>query len=244
MDIENLKSTFTKYVENYDMNDKAIMLKYLHSFRVMDLCNKIAQANNLNKEDTEISILIGLLHDYGRFEQWKNYKTYSDKVSIDHADLAVQQLFDNNEIVNYCTNSDYYEAIYDAIKYHNKYSYPEGLSDRNKLFTKIIRDADKLDIFYLMTINTELMPTDKKTINKKIEKEFYNNQLLSYNDITNKNEKILLDLALVFDMNFDYSFNYIKDNLFIERMFNNLEEKDRFEPYFEYAKKYVKERIR
>ena len=128
MDIENLKNTFTKYVESYDMNDKSIMLKYLHSFRVMDLCHNIAQDNNLNKEDTEISILIGLLHDYGRFEQWQNYKTYSDKDSIDHADLGVYKLFDNNEIVGYCTNKDYYEVIYDAIRYHNLYSYPDTLT--------------------------------------------------------------------------------------------------------------------
>ena len=168
MNIEMLKNAFKKYVEKYNMNDKSIMLKYLHSLRVMDLCYNIAQDNNLNKEDTDLVTLIGLLHDYGRFEQWKNYKTYSDKNSIDHADLAIKKLFDNDEIIDYCTNKDYYEIIYDAIKYHNKYSYPEALSDRNKLFTKIIRDADKLDIFYLMTINTELMPTDKKTINKKI----------------------------------------------------------------------------
>ena len=244
MNIEMLKNTFKKYAENYDMNDKAIMLKYLHSLRVMDLCYNIAQDNNLNKEDTEISILIGLLHDYGRFEQWQNYKTYSDKISIDHADLAVKKLFDDNEIVGYCTNKDYYEIIYDAIKYHNKYLYPDNLKDRNKMFTKIIRDADKLDIFYLMTIKDISLKVDKKIISKSIEEKFYKNESLNYNDINNNNEKILLKFAMIFDLNFDYSFNYIKDNLFIEKIFNQLEEKDRFEPYFEHVKKYVKERTR
>jgi len=40
-------------------------------------------------------MIIGLLHDYGRFIQWKKYKTFTDIDSIDHADLGVNLLTSN-----------------------------------------------------------------------------------------------------------------------------------------------------
>ena len=83
----------------------------------MELSKLIAQSSNFSDIDIEMAIIIGLLHDYARFEQWTRYKTYSDIKSVDHGDLAIQMLFDNNEIENYYLNKENYDEIYDAIKY-------------------------------------------------------------------------------------------------------------------------------
>ena len=100
MNIEKLKEVFKKYVEKYDMTDKNIIRKFYHSYRVMDLCMMLADDNNFNKEDMEIAILIGLLHDYARFEQWTKFGTYNDLISIDHGDLAVKKLFDEYAVLS------------------------------------------------------------------------------------------------------------------------------------------------
>ena len=152
MDLNRLKQRFKKYVEGYDLDDKAIRGKLEHSYRVMDISILLAKSIELNDEDIKVVTLIGLLHDYGRFEQWAKFRTYNDLESIDHGDLAVYKLFDKGEIIDYCDNVSYYDRIYNAIKYHNKYSYLSDLSDDNKRFCKIIRDADKLDIFYLLVV--------------------------------------------------------------------------------------------
>lgn len=244
MNIDSLKDTFKKHAEKYDINESAIMLKLKHSLRVMDLSYDIAEDNDLNKNDTEIATLIGLLHDYARFDQWKNYKTYSDRRSIDHADLGVKKLFEDKEIVNYCYNPDYYKFIYNAIKYHNKYSYPEDLDNRNKMFCKIIRDADKLDIFYLMSIKKIFVKEDEEKIREIIATQFYNNQLLKHVEVNNNSERIILELAMLFDLNYNYSFKYIENNSFIDKLFEEIDNKNKFEPYFDHVKKYVKERAR
>lgn len=243
MDIAELKNTFRKFVENYDMNDQAIIRKFYHSYRVMDLCILLAKYNNFSKENTEIAMLVGLLHDYARFEQWTNFHTYSDHKSIDHGDLAIKKLFDEKDIVNYCTNYEYYDEIYDAIKYHNKYSYPDHLSDHNKLLCEVIRDADKLDIFYLYSINKDLLKEDDEYISDHIKEEFYNNRLISHSDVKNKSDDVILKLAMVFDLNFRYSFQHIHDTKLIDRIFENINDKAKFEPYFNYIKDYIEKKL-
>lgn len=242
IDIEKIKKNFKIHAEKYDMNDIAIIRKFYHSYRVMDFCMLLAKYNNFNDDDTNIAMLVGLLHDYSRFEQWTNYKTYSDIKSIDHGDLAVERLFKDREILNYCKNIEYYDEIYDAIKYHNKYSYPEYLSEHNKLLCKIIRDADKLDIFYLLGINKELIPEDDGTISDKVKEAFYNNKSISRLDCKNKNDDILLDIAMIFDLQFDYSLKYIKEMKLIDKIYENIENKAMFKPYFDYINKYIEKR--
>ena len=65
------------YVKNYDMNDENIKRKYYHSIRVMKFAKNIAESLKIEAHNMELAIVAGILHDYGRFEQWKNYKTYS-----------------------------------------------------------------------------------------------------------------------------------------------------------------------
>ena len=244
MNIEELKEKFRKHVENYDMDEVAINRKFYHSYRVMDFCMLLAKYNNFNDEDTNIAMLVGLLHDYSRFEQWTKYKTYSDIKSIDHGDLAVKRLFNDNEIIDYCTNKEYYDEIYDAIKYHNKYDYPETLSKHNKLLCKIVRDADKLDIFYLLGINKDLINEDYCLISDKIREDFYNNKLIKHTDINNESDDVILKLAMVFDLNFKYSFEYLNKYKLIDKIYENIKNKNKFKPYFEYINKYIEERIR
>lgn len=243
MDIEKLKSTFREHVLKYDMTDVNIIRKLYHSYRVMELCLLLAKNNNFNKEATEISVLIGLLHDYSRFEQWSRFQTYSDINSIDHGNLAVKRLFKDGEITNYCINKKYYDEIYDAIKYHNKYMYPNNLSDHNKIFCKVIRDADKLDIFYLLGISNDLLKEDEHDISAKIKEDFFNNKLLNRVDAKNQSDNILLSLAMVFDLNFEYSFKYLHDRKLIDKIFENIKDKEKFKIYFDYINDYIKNKI-
>ena len=239
MNIEQIKDAFTKHVEKYNIHDDNIKLKYIHSFRVMDLCGKIANDIKLNEEDTYIALVIGLLHDYARFEQWKRYGMYSDVRSIDHADLAVELLFENNEIENFGIDKKYYNIIYDAIKYHNKLNCPENLNERNKLFCKIIRDADKLDILYLFSLPGRIFKDDGSDVSKHVKDDFFNYKPIKMNVKNTKSDSVLLRLALIYDFNFKYSYKHIKDNKIMAMFFNTLENKEKFLTYFKYINDYI-----
>lgn len=243
MNKEEIQKKFKKYVERFNMTDNAIQRKYYHSLRVMDLATLIAKYSHFDDENYEIAALVGLLHDYARFPQWTKYKTYSDINSIDHGDLGVELLFNNSEIKDFCENIKYYDEIYDAIKYHNKLAIPENLSDHNKLLCKVIRDADKLDIFYLFSVNKILILEDDSDISKEVEKDFFDKKSIDWKKVKNKSDNILLDLALVFDLNFNYSFNYLKESKLIDKIFDTLENKEKYKKYFDFINKYIDERI-
>ena len=106
---------------------------------------------NLDKENIELAKLIGLLHDIGRFEQIKQYNTFSDKDSIDHGKLGVEILFKQGKIRNFIKSAKYDEIIKKAILNHNRKEIEKGLNPKELLHSKIIRDADKIDILYIMT---------------------------------------------------------------------------------------------
>lgn len=147
IDLEKCKKIFKDYVNNYDMSNDKINLKYYHTLRVTNFCKEIAASLNLSNDDIEISELIGLLHDIGRFEQIRVYNTFIDKDSIDHADYGVEILKVNNLITQFVSDNEIQNIVLTAIHNHNKFSIESGLDERINLFCKIIRDADKLDIF-------------------------------------------------------------------------------------------------
>lgn len=244
MNKEELKKVFTDYVfNNYDMEDIEISRKYYHSLRVMDIAEQIAIENNFSNSDIELSVIIGLLHDYARFPQWKKYKTYNDLRSIDHGDLGVKLLFDNNEIEKFNIKKEYYDEIYDAIKYHNKMDIIDDFSVHNNLLCKLIRDADKLDIFYLYGTDNTLFNEDNMSISEGIKNDFYNKKQIDRTLVNCKNDNIILDISMVFDLNFDYSYKYIRENKLIEKMWDKINNKEMFKEYFDYINKYIDERI-
>ena len=172
MDIDKKKvwDAFAEYTSHYNISDEKIKLKVDHTYRVANLCERIAKSNGLSEEDVLLSWLTGMLHDVGRFEQIKNFGTFSDADSINHAHYGIKVLFEDKKLADYidideesieayqedknlsdgdAALKDKYEdidIIYKAIWNHNAYRIDEGLDDRTVMFCDILRDADKVDI--------------------------------------------------------------------------------------------------
>ena len=121
IDINEAKKIFNEFVKKYDTNNEMIDTKYNHTFRVCENSLNICKSMNLNKEDTNLAYIIALLHDLGRFEQAKKYKTFNDSKSIDHANYACKILFDDNLIRKFIKTNEYDLIIKKSIYNHNKY---------------------------------------------------------------------------------------------------------------------------
>ena len=107
IDRKNVEDTFKKYTDNYDTSDEKIKLKVDHTYRVAALSERIAISLGLDKADTDLAWLIGMLHDIGRFEQLKNYGTFSDADSIDHAHYGVELLLDEGLIWKFVDKTEH-----------------------------------------------------------------------------------------------------------------------------------------
>lgn len=146
IDRKKVIHAFETYVENYDKKEEKVRLKIEHTYRVSELCESIACSLKLGSEDTALAWLLGMLHDVGRFEQLKNYGTFIDSESIDHARYGAEILFDQEKIRDYIEDNSEDELIRTAIESHSAYRLPEGLGKRVRMFCQILRDADKIDI--------------------------------------------------------------------------------------------------
>lgn len=224
---EELKYVFDSYISNYDLNNKKIYLKYIHTFKVADLSEKIAISLNLSAEQIYISYIIGLLHDIGRFDQIKSYNTFNDSKSIDHAKHGAQILKQNNFLHKFIDNSKYDQLILDSIYYHNKFQIPEDnkFSDADIMFFKIIRDADKIDIYRIISTTDYLLNNNKfdlSQVSDIIIKKIKEHKLINHKEKNTRSDDILSSIAFVFDINFKYSFEYLKQKKYISIYIDNI----------------------
>lgn len=224
IDLEKAKNEFINYTNNYDLNDSHILRKVNHSLRVMEVSKKIAEKLNLTNEQIDLATLIGLLHDIARFEQRKRYGTYYDKKSIDHGDLAVELLEENNFIRKFIDDDKYDDIIKIAIKNHNKYEI-EPLDGEKLLQAKIIKDADKIDIFYQLAYQ---FAKNKNAIENSEISEDYIKQLKQEKCIFRNAEESAIDelvliTSFIYDIHFDSSLKLIKEEDYIGKMFEQFD---------------------
>lgn len=141
---------FEEYVEGYDCTDEKVRLKVEHTYRVSSLCERIAGRIGMCREDMDLAWLVGLLHDIGRFEQLKNYGTFIDAQSIDHAEYGAGILFGKEgvrgKIRDFIQEGEEDSLLKTAVACHSMFRIPENLEERTGKFVHIIRDADKVDI--------------------------------------------------------------------------------------------------
>ena len=247
--IDNLKArqALKNYIEKYDFSNPRIKLKATHIYRVADVAKQIATELNLSKEQKDLAELTGLLHDIGRFEQLRIYDTFKDSESINHAELGVKVLKENNFIKEFCNDENYYDIIYTAILNHNKYKIEDGLDEETLLQSKIIRDADKIDILNLLVFETfETLYKKKEIIDEPITEKNLN-AILKGNQIERKEQKTNMDdwasnIGYVYDINFKPSFRILKERDYINKIIDRTKTLE-MEKIRSYVNKYIDEKI-
>lgn len=250
IDLESVKNVFKEYVNTYDMSEEMIELKYKHSYNVMEYCVLIAESLKLSEEEVKLAGLIGLLHDIGRFEQWRVYKTFLDKKSLDHGDYSIKMLFDNNLIRKFIETNKYDEVIKKSIKYHNKYKIGE-CNEVELLFSKIIRDADKLDIYNILMDSYKKLEFSNEKITYKVFNDFINKKSIYGPDVIWRLDSKLVEMGFIFDFHFIKSYKIINDKDYMNILFNliidKLLNKDSIEKIVnakEVAINYLEEKLR
>jgi HD superfamily phosphodiesterase len=236
---ELINNWFGAYVDSYlveaeDFNEK-ILLKKKHSYRVVSNIRKLAESLDLNELDIDIVSSIALLHDVGRFEQLKKYNTFSDEKSEDHALLGVQIIQDNDVLSSFTEKEQ--ENMLLAITYHNKFTVPAMDDNTVDVYTKLLRDADKLDIFKLVTDYytefkfskdrlIELELPDKPAISKKIYESLMKEKSAEYKHLQTLADFKLLQMAWVYDINYKQSYKIINENSYIKHIYDTMSKTD------------------
>jgi putative nucleotidyltransferase with HDIG domain len=249
-ELQNLQSWFSQYSNRYSslnsVHRAAYKLKIKHSAKVSRICADIGRSLNLNNADIAIAETIGLFHDIGRFEQFSRYKTFLDKKSENHAELGVKVL-QECQILNHLDNG-IQDIIQKAISYHNRLKIPDEESPRVILFSKLIRDADKLDIFDLVSTYyngngrsavIELDLPDEPGYSAEMLSDLFKNKLADMKKMRTLNDFKLLQLGWVYDLNFPVTVKKIKERQYLEAIRKSLPVSDEIDELMVHLNEYL-----
>lgn len=255
IDIKSAKEEFEKYTNTYDQNKREIKVKIHHTHGVINEAKYICKSLKLNEEETNLALLIALLHDLGRFEQIKKYNTFVDAKSMDHAEYAVKILFKEKQIRKYIKEDTYDNVIKKAIFNHNKKNInTKNMNEQELLHSKIIRDADKADIFRVyckepIKVIISKGVTSDKLVTDIIYKEFFKKKAIDHKYVITVADSMVFVIAFVFDVNFKSVLLEIKERRYIDRIINrikytNVDTINKIDAIRKTAKLYIEDRLK
>jgi len=253
--VHDLKKWFTDYIDtfNYDNNElqKNINIKREHTERVIEEIIYIGKQLGLNNNELNLAEIIALFHDIGRFEQYDRYKTFSDHKSEDHAELGIKILKQYDVLGSLDENLQ--KVILCSIKYHNRPSLPVKETKTCLFYSRLIRDADKLDIWRVVTdyyhrrngernVALELELPETPGISEGVYNALMDRQIVSMKDVRNINDIKLLQAGWVYDINFRPTFERIKNRQYIESLRDALPKMIEVTDIFDIIKSYIEDR--
>lgn len=245
-------SYINHFLDKYPDLSENIEIKAKHSKKVHAEIIGIAKNLKLNEEGTFIAETIGLFHDIGRFNQYVKYQTFSDSKSQNHAELGVEVLKENNLLKNLAEEQK--EIIYKSILNHNRAEIEPDINPKVIFFSKLIRDADKLDIWRLITeyylvkeekenktIELELPDTDE--ITDEVYHAIMNHRVILKESMKTLNDFKLLQIAWLFDLNFEYSVQRLYEKKYLEKIIKTLPQNNKVNQVKALVDSYFKESL-
>lgn len=236
--IEWFKDYFEKFAGGEKPEDRAnLAIKKEHSLRVLANAVKISAALELEDDLAAIVHLAALFHDVGRFTQYKRFRTFNDRRSANHASLSVEVL-KKTDALSELTGEDR-RMVLGAIALHNRKFIPNALPPRLNLITRIVRDADKLDIFPVLiahfspdfpangVVTLDLKP-HPSAYAEKIFAKVRSRETGKYEDMVWINDLKLLLCSWVYDLNFPVSRAIVLREGYLDSIFESLPSEPKF----------------
>lgn len=255
--LQGFYSWFNDYVRGFYSEDTDIQfnikLKEEHTLRVCENILSISNSLGLCENSLQIAETIALFHDIGRFGQYVKYRTFSDNKSENHAILGVKVL---EELKVLDILSEYEkEIILKAIGYHNACALPDGENEQCILFSKLIRDADKLDIYDILAKYYETPGdyphfkvggalTSIKGYSKNIVLDVLNSRNVLYTNLKTSNDMQLFRLSWIFDINFKYTLLQVKERGFVEMIIKALPSNEEILEVGKHIEEYITSKIK
>lgn len=230
-EIEKIRDWFRLYVQTFRAPGygelEHIVLKEKHCVRVSAEMIGLGKDMDLDESDLILAGAIGLLHDVGRFEQYSRYGTFVDALSVDHARLG-SDIIRNYGILD---GVDRYEQeiVHRAIINHSGLELSPDEDERTDFFSKLLRDADKLDIwkvmidFYSSGGGSEdeavgLNLPDNGEISDEVLDDLDEGRSVDAANLRSQSDFKLLQIGWVYDINFAPAMRRILERGYIEKI--------------------------
>jgi len=253
---KSLSKWFEAYVHQFAGQDgklpPMLKLKLDHSARVADNAAGIGEDLAFDQEDTRSARILGLFHDIGRFTQFADHQTFRDELSFNHGHRGAK-IVEKCAALSSCSAPDRGKIIA-GIRHHNRANLPTGLEPDALQFVKLARDADKLDIFFILynswkngdllhNPDIALMVKLDGPINPLALDEIKRKQTVSVANVKSLADFFLLQLSWVYDLNFRPSYQRLIQRSVIEQIAETLPSTTEIKELLSIARQHAKEQM-
>ncbi len=251
-----LQSWFKEYVRTFQEPDpihqQSLDLKEEHTARVVAAMERITASLDLSANSRRLAAVTALFHDLGRFPQYQRYRTFRDSKSENHAKLSVRELT-RHRVLHILPPAER-ELIGRAIIFHNRLSLPDRLDPETLLHSRLLRDADKLDILRVMADEFG-KPVDQRNpvvtlglgpecgVRDEVYDRLFAGQIMNYNELTSADEFKVLQMSWVFDLNFRPSFEILQEQGDLDAIAATMPDTPRRREAHAFVKAYIDRRL-
>lgn len=256
MQLDEISAWFDGFVASYrsDSADgqRNYDLKIEHTAKVRENIELLADSLDLPADKRALASVIAICHDVGRFPQYKRYGTFNDATSANHAALAVQTLKSEGilEILDKLSR----DLVLQSVALHNVFLLPDNLHPEALLFARLIRDADKLDIWRVLieycTASKEERASaviwdlpDTGLCSEAALAEVISGSMISRSVLASADDFKLLQLSWAYDLNFRETFVKLCERGYVDTLAGLLPDQSGCHEAVAVIRKFINSRI-
>jgi hypothetical protein len=194
--------------------DLPLRVKIAHTHEVMANMALLAASVGMDDQDRILAELMGLLHDVGRFRQYREYGTFRDGISVNHARVSVREV-GRHRVLGGLPPRARGELVF-AVVHHNALALPERPDPRRTGFARMLRDADKLDIWRVfgtcssgqraLNATVDLDLAESPGYSPAVLERLRRGRMARLSDVRNRTDFKLLQVAWIYDLNLPAAF--------------------------------------
>lgn len=219
---------FDRYVRRFDSPDPEvrtnIRIKIEHSKNVCGEISALGSGIGMDGPGLRFAETAALFHDIGRFEQLSRYGTFLDDRSVDHAELGISVLSSEGVLNGLCPEDR--DGIRRVICNHNRFAIPDGESGFLLIQSRLLRDADKLDIFRILidyyrngggeNSTVALGLSDRNEISRPVLEDLKAGRLVAMRHLATIHDFKLMKMGWVYDIHYAPTFAAVAERGYLE----------------------------
>ena len=229
--LDELHQWFENFVQTFNDIDEEgfrnILLKVEHTRKVCENMALLAAEEGRTPDEARIADAVALLHDVGRFPQFRRWRTFRDSDSDNHARLGIEVLREQGVLDRLPAAERL--LIEEAVRFHNLLAPPLRFASPTALFIRLIRDADKLDIWRVF-LDYFKQPENQRPsavtlgfpdlpgVTPACVRELAAGPVIRLEDIRVLNDFKLLQISWVYDLNFRSAYRLLRQRGHIQEL--------------------------
>ena len=217
----------------------AMLLKESHTGRVRSIIRDLAVHLGLSEEDVALAEIMGLLHDVGRFRQFTVYRTFKDHLSEDHATAGLKVMEEHRLLEGLLPWEQ--SLVRFAVRWHNKKAIGPAPDACHLGYAKMLRDADKLDIYHVL--EPFLPSEDGSGVSPNFIEKFVEGVQCDYTMSGTDDDRKLVRLMWAYDVYFAWTLQRIEERGYIDKLIRCLPKGEMVEQGVARLLGYVKKKL-